>query len=399
MSLAQLLARKQLVILGMNSGTSADGLDLAALRMSSSAKDPAKYLAGKCIKYPPLLRNAVLKMSDTKTVELNHVIYLDNLLGRFYGTVATRFMAALARRGITVDAIASHGQTVRHLPGKTRYLGHEVHGTLQIGSLETIATLTSKPVVGDFRQADIALGNEGAPITVAAMARLFGHSTRSRLVVNIGGMANYFYFPTGAEPSRIRAADTGPGNAISDLLCRALYNRQYDPNGVHASRGMVSRGLLRSAKQNSSVGGMMISTGRELFGAELAADLIKRGRSLRLSKDDIIATGLEITVHGLRRHLLPLLKKDSGIDKLYLTGGGIHNSFLVSRLRQVLAPCRVASVSELGFDPDLVEASAYAVMGQACLRSEPLSTQFGRRHQDKFRPVSGRIVQPPVQLR
>ena len=124
-------------------------------------------------------------------------------------------------------------------------------------------------------------------------------------------------------------------------------------------------------------------------------NLIANGRALRLTKDDILATGLEITVEGLRRHLLPILHKDRRIDKLYLTGGGIHNSFLVERLQQVLAPCRVAGISELGFDPDLVEASAYAVMGHACLRGEALPTRFGSARRFQGWPVLGRIVRPP----
>ena len=399
MSLAQLLARKQLVILGLNSGTSADGLDLAVLRISSQAGNAVKFLAGRSIKYPTTLREAILNMSDAKTVELNHLIYLDNILGKFYGTAAARFLTILAQRGITVDAIASHGQTVRHLPAKTMFLGHLVHGTLQIGSPEMIATLTGKPVVGDFRQADVALGNEGAPITVAAMARMFGHPTKPRLIVNIGGMANYFYFPAGLPGSTIRAADTGPGNVISDLLCRTLYSEQCDRNGIHASRGMVSRALLRFAMSRRFSGGRTKSTGRERYGAIMADELITRGRPLRLTKDDIIATGLEITVQGLRRHLLPLLRRNSEIDKLYLTGGGLHNSFLVDRLRQALAPCKVAGIADLGFDPDLVEASAYAVMGHACLRSMSLPTRFDRQPSTGIQPVSGRIVQPPHRLR
>ncbi|PWB68026.1 anhydro-N-acetylmuramic acid kinase, partial [candidate division GN15 bacterium] len=220
MSLRQLLARKRMVILGLNSGTSADGLDLAVLEISPSHVTPAKYLAGKCVAYPPHLRDAVLTLSDAHTADLNHLVYLDHALGEFYGTAAARFQAWLSHRGITIDAIGSHGQTVRHLPAPTTFLGRRVHGTLQIGSLEMIATLTGKPVIGDFRQADVALGHEGAPITVAAMARLFGHPSRSRLIVNIGGMANYFYFPAGFDVSEIRAADTGPGNVLSDLLCR-----------------------------------------------------------------------------------------------------------------------------------------------------------------------------------
>lgn len=395
MTLSQLLARKRLVVLGMNSGTSADGLDLVVLQISSSHGSTIKFLAGRCVPYPPKLREAVIRISDAKSIPLEDLVYLDNLLGRFYGRQAARYIALLTKRGITVDVVASHGQTVRHLPNKVRHLGQSVHGTLQIGSLEMIAALAGKPVVGDFRQADIALGHEGAPITVAAMAKLFGRATRSRLILNVGGMANYFYFPAGLHSGKIMAADTGPGNVIADLLCRALYNREYDGNGAYASRGMVSRALLQFAVKNTLASRRTHSTGREQFGANLAKAMIARGRKLKLTNDDIIATGLELTVEGVRRHVLPIMRSDRAIDKLYLTGGGVHNSFLVERLRQELAPCMVTSVAELGFDPDLVEASAYAVMGAACLRSEGLPTRFGGRR-ERFKPVLGKIAQPPV---
>ena len=395
MTLSQLLARKRLVVLGMNSGTSADGLDLAVLQITSSRESSIKYLVGKCVPYPPKLREAVLHLSDAKSIQLEEIVYLDNLLGRFYGRQAARYIALLTKRGIAVDVVASHGQTVRHLPKKVRHLGESVHGTLQIGSLDMIAAITGKPVVGDFRQADIALGHEGAPITVAAMAKLFGHATKSRLILNVGGMANYFYFPAGLRSGTIRAADTGPGNVMADLLCRALYNREYDRDGVYASRGMVSRALLQFAVKNTLAVRKTHSTGREQFGASLAKVMIARGRSLRLTNDDIIATGLELTVEGVCRQVLPIMRSDRTIDKLYLTGGGVHNSFLVERLQQELSPCTVTSVAELGFDPDLVEASAYAVMGAATLRSEGLPTRFGGKRV-RFEPVLGKIAQPPV---
>jgi anhydro-N-acetylmuramic acid kinase len=157
---------------------------------------------------------------------------------------------------------------------------------------------------------------------------------------------------------------------------------------------MVSRALLQYALRKTAVGRQTRSTGRELYGAKLAAELIERGRNLRLTKNDILATGLELTVERVRRHLLPIVRRDRTIDKLYLTGGGIHNNFLTERLRQELAPCDVAGVAELGFDPDLVEASAYAVMGEACLRSRALPTRFhGKR--ESLEPVLGKIAQPP----
>lgn len=395
MSLRQLLARKRLVVLGMNSGTSADGLDLAVLQITTSPQFAIKSLAGKCVPYPSKLREAVLRLSDAGSIRLEEIVYLDNLLGQFYGTQAARYINFLKKRGIAVDAVASHGQTVRHLPSKGKYLSQTVNGTLQIGSLSIIAALTGKTVVGDFRQADVALGNEGAPITVAAMAKMFGHATKSRLILNIGGMANYFYFPAGRRFAGIKAADTGAGNVVADMLCRKLYGIQFDRNGRHASRGMVSRALFQFASKQTAAGRSTQSTGRETYGSKLADQIISQGRKLKLSKDDIIATGLELTVEGVRRHLMPLFRADRTIDKLYLTGGGVHNSFLVERLRQVLAPCEVTSVAELGVDPDLVEASAYAVMGEACLRSKALPTRFSG-NRSRLQPVSGTIAQPPA---
>lgn len=395
MTLPGLLHRKQLVVLGLNSGTSADGLDLAALRLvRRGRKVSVAFLAGSERTYPPAIRDAVLAAADATTLPPDQIVYLDQLLGRFYARTARQFIMRLAKRGIKVDAVASHGQTVRHLPKPTEVAGFRVHGTMQLGSPEQIATVTGLVTVGDFRQADVAAGNEGAPITVAAVARLFGHPKEARLIVNIGGMSNFFYIPAGANPARIRAADCGPGNSLSDLLSRKLHGCKYDHQGQKAAAGTPSERLYHLLTAESFFNGGTKSTGREVFGAAMADKMLAFSKQFDLKPDDLLATAGELTVRSIAARVRPLFDNDKTLRSLYLTGGGEHNRFFVRRLKKLLGGPDVVSIRKLGFDPKLVEAASYAVLGEACLRSEPLPTRFDGRPQ-KVMPVLGRIVQPP----
>jgi anhydro-N-acetylmuramic acid kinase len=401
--LRPLLDRKSLVVLGLNSGTSADGLDLAVIRITRrSGRVSTKFLSGKTMTYPTEIRRLILAAADTPRTSVNEIIQLDNLLGRFYGHAARSYLGQLRRRNLQVDAIASHGQTVRHLPAKKRIAGHDVRGTLQLGSIAQIAAITGKVTVGDFRQGDIALGGEGAPITVAAMADLFASSIHARLIVNVGGMANYFYFPKNGSPRQIRAADCGPGNVLSDLLCRRLYGEPFDRGGHHAAQGKVSRRLLSALLASPYFAGKGRSTGREEFGEAMAGRMLTLGKSLKLGADDLLATAVELTVMAISRAVLPFLTDQRTkyttlpkCDGLYLTGGGAHNKFLLGQLSERLGGLPVTTVRDLGMDPDLVEATAYAVMGASTLWSRPLATRFDGRSQLR-RPVLGVICQPPV---
>jgi len=396
MSLLKLCRRKRLVLVGLNSGTSADGLDLAALAIERrGGRYRITQLAGAKRRYPPKLRRAVLDLADSKVASLDDVIYLDQALGQFYGRAAAQFIRQIGRRGASVDAVASHGQTVRHLPHDVPLAGFRVHGTMQLGSLDQIAAHTGKTVIGDFRQADVALGSEGAPITTVAMARLFSSPRESRLIVNIGGMANFFYFPAHRKQLSAAAADCGPGNSLSDLLAAKLFRLPYDRGGRLAKKGKVSQRLLSLLLAEPFFRDCSVSTGREVFGPSLVDKLLAHARKLRLSRNDTIATAAELTPVSIANALRPFIQRDRNLRKLYLTGGGVHNSFFTHRLNELLNGVTVDSIASLGFDPDLVEASAYAVMGGAALRGEALPTQFGTLERRPRLPVLGRIVQPP----
>jgi anhydro-N-acetylmuramic acid kinase len=313
--------------------------------------------------------------------------------------VAKRYIASLAQQGIKVDLIASHGQTVRHLPQKVAFGGNRVNGTLQLGSLEFIAAGTGKVVTGDFRQADIALGNEGAPITVAAMALIFGHPKESRLIVNIGGIANYFYLPAGGRMTDVRAADCGPGNSLLDLLAQSLFNKPFDRGGQHAARGNVSQRLMSILTAHPFFKNRTVSTGREMFGTEMAQEMIAFGKKFSLRREDLLATAAEFTALAIADSVVEFVAGDARLKKIYLTGGGSRNRFIAGRLREHLDDIAVRSINELGVDADLVEASAYAVMGAMTVWSHPLQTKFTRGKRQAIWPVPGKIVQPPVRVK
>lgn len=394
--LKRLLNKKKLVVLGLNSGTSADALDLAALRIERRGrKITVRFLDGAVRRYPERLRQATLEAADSSHCNPDKLVLLHNSLGAFYGREADKYIRKLGLKGISVDLVASHGQTVRHLPQKVRTAGFAVNGSLQLGSLDRIAAATGKMVVGDFRQADIALGHEGAPITVAAMSRLFAHPNESRMILNIGGMSNFFYLPTARSGFCTQAADCGPGNSLLDLLSKKLYGEKYDRHGRRALAGEISQRLLSILLAEPFFSGKARSTGREAFGDQLADRMITVGKKLKLRAEDLMATAAELTVTAIVYGIEKLLVRDHNVTKLYLTGGGLKNRFLRRRLAEVFDDLEVGSISELGVDPDLVEAAAYAVMGEACLRSESLPTVFDQSGRQKRQPVLGLIAQPP----
>lgn len=383
--LKKLINKKNLNVLGINSGTSADSLDLALVRITDN-KAP-KFIEGKTVKLPSKLKNKIFQLADTDQFKLDELIYLDNYFGQFIGLAAKKYITDLKKRKISVDTIASHGQTVRHLPKKVNFLNQKVNGTMQLGSPEFIATATNKIVVADFRQADIALGGEGAPITTDALRLLL--QGKASLVVNIGGMSNYFFIPKSRQKATV-AADCGPGNVLSDLLTQKLFSKPYDKNGSLAQKGIVSKRLLSILLAHPFFKNRTGSTGREDFGLELSEKIISFKKKLHLSKHDLLATASELTVRAISGSIRPLLAKNKEIKKLYLTGGGRKNIFFKSGLTRSLEPLPIEPIDELGLDGDYTEAICYAIMGAAAIKSKSLAENKLNR-----RPLLGRIVQPP----
>jgi anhydro-N-acetylmuramic acid kinase len=396
MLLDQLRQKKRLVIIGLNSGTSSDGVDAAAVRFAGDVRRPKPvFLRGFTRAFPASLKLKVAALADSDAVALEDVMLLDNLLGIHFGQAAKALTSRLGREGIKVDAIASHGQTVRHWPGGKRYGGKIITGSIQLGSPEQISTITGKTVVSHFRQGDIAVGGEGAPITVHAMRQMFADRREPRLIVNIGGMANYFYFPVGRSTAGVRAADCGPGNVLSDLLTRKIYGIPFDRDGKIANSGRVHQQLFKHLRRHPFFRSSRVSTGREEFGTALVDKILDWKRRYRIPKRDVITTAAHLTVYGIVNSTRQIRNADSNLSKLYLTGGGARNKFFLQRLSEELGTIDVGTVQDLGFDPDLIEAAAFATMGWATLRGKASPTRFVSGRRQTVLPVLGRIIQPP----
>ncbi|MEK7774701.1 MAG: anhydro-N-acetylmuramic acid kinase [Candidatus Zixiibacteriota bacterium] len=388
-----------LTILGMNSGTSADGLDMAVLTITRRKSAYSWRLrASQSLRFPSALRTRILDLALSDSTTLDELIAVDSALGHFMGHEAKKLIASLRRKGVRVNAVASHGQTVRHMPIAEKLSGFLSHGSLQIGSLDAISAATELPVVGNFRAADIALGYEGAPITVAPVHRLFALAKGSRLIVNIGGISNYFYFPAGKGVEASHGGDFGPGNSLSDILSQKLLKQPFDTDGQHASKGVVSQRLITLLLSQPFFRGKTTSTGREEFGSRLATRIMDFGKSHKLTSQDLLATAVELTAIAVARRLAPWVIRDSRCNSVLVTGGGRKNSYLVSRIREHCSPLSVEIIDDYGLDGDYVEAASYAVLGETFLRGMP-SWTVGAGRSGKAWPVLGHLALPPEKRR
>jgi anhydro-N-acetylmuramic acid kinase len=342
----------------MNSGTSADGVDLALINFEKRGQWPnISFVDGTIFPYPRRIKVELERVLRDGINNIESFGRLDMAYGAFLGRIASRF---ISENGLRADLIASHGQTIGHFPAKQKILNHRGGTTIQIGDGNAIAAESGLPAVTDFRRADIAHGGEGAPLTPFVNNLLFSHSKKSRIIVNIGGIANFSYHPAGRHLSKVLGSDCGPGNVLSDLACRLIFHRKYDRDGRLASKGRVINRIVRAiAKANRMRG---ISTGREQFDHYLLAKLIHTQRKLRANKYDLMASINEATARLIYRSITRF-KKDPNLEGVYITGGGRRNLHIVRRLHKTCDPIRVWPVEALGYDGDLLEAVSFAVLG------------------------------------
>ena len=369
--LAELAERRALTIVGLMSGTSADGVDAAVVRVSGGADGDVEVatLAGGTFPYPDDLRARVLSARDANVEE---IACLHAHLGERFAAAAIQVIAAAGLRPGDVDLIGSHGQTIAHLPrgadGTT--------ATLQIGCPARIAERTGLSVVSDFRSRDTAAGGDGAPLVPRVDWLLMRRSDGDRLVQNLGGVGNVTLV-TGAL-SRVRAFDTGPANGPLDAAARLLLATPTDRGGAAAARGNADEGeVARLLADPWFRTPPPRSLARETFGDAIVGRLI--ARRPELSAEDVLATLTEFVarsvVDAYREHLgvSPDGRGERGTEvrDVVVSGGGVHNDTLMGRLRELLAPLPVRSSADLGVDPDLREAVAFAVLAYLTLRGLP----------------------------
>ncbi len=346
-------------VAGIMSGTSLDGIDVAVVEIHKSR---VKVIAHKTTPYPAEVREAILAVSNTTTTT-GDISRLNFQLGELYAEAVREFK--------DVKLIGCHGQTIYHQ-------GTPPVNTMQIGEAAVIAERTGIPVVSDFRVRDIAAGGQGAPLVPFTDYLLFRHKKRDRVVLNIGGIANFTFIPAGAKPEEVFAFDTGPGNMVMDALVleHTKGKKTFDQDGAIAAKAHIDRKLLDELLADEYYKRVPPkSAGREQYGAEFMERLKKSGASL----PDLIATATALTAATIA---LAVKKFAGKATELIASGGGVHNPQLMGNLQAFLPKLRFHTTTDFGIDSDAKEAVAFAVLAHRTwhAKSGNLPSATGARH-------------------
>ncbi len=355
-------------VVGLMSGTSADGIDAALVSIVRRGGRPKiTPIAFASSPYPRALQQRLVDLSLHGDVA--EICHMNTYLGELFAKAALKVIRAAKHQPADIHAIGSHGQTIHHLPNGRREPGLGlIRSTLQIGEPAVIAERTGITTVANFRPRDMAAGGEGAPLVPYAHAVAFSHARRARLVVNIGGISNVTYLPAGGGLADVRAFDTGPGNMVLDAIVQDATQgtRAYDAGGRWARKGTIHRPLLTELMAHPFLARRPPkSTGREEFGAPFVRRLRDKQKRARLSMEDLLATCAAWTAEaiGSARRWVP-----GKIDDVIIGGGGVSNRAIMASLRTVFAPAPVLSFDECGWSSKAFEATAFALLAHDLLQ-------------------------------
>ncbi len=371
-------------VIGLISGTSADGIDAALVEIAGTRLDlTVEVVAAQTFAYPAKLRDEILSVCQGAAIALEQLAVLDDAIADQFAQAAL----AIQSNQDPASLVGSHGQTVFHRPASTQ-LAQQRHAiqqssllgySLQLGRGDAIARITGLPTVSNFRAADIAVGGQGAPLVPPVDACLLSHPTRDRCVQNIGGISNVTVLPArkaalDAEPyfSQVRGWDTGPGNTLLDLAVQRFSNGKmsYDCNGAWAAQGtpcqdLVDQWLAYPFFQQPPPK----STGREEFGQIYLEQCLAHETMQALNSADQLATLTELTAASIVQNYQNFLPRTP--DEVLICGGGGRNRYLIQRLEQLLDPTPVLPLSDAGLDGDFKEAIAFAVLAYWRLQRIP----------------------------
>jgi len=378
----RLRAKSSKMILGLMSGTSADGVTAALTEITGTGTTgKIRLLAHGTYPYPEEVSRRLFKLFTPGASTVRDVCEMNFVVGECFADAARRLLEGHRLGPEDVDIVGSHGQTVWHQPVAEPVAGIHAASTLQIGEPAVISMRTGLPVVADFRKADMAAGGQGAPLTPYLDYVLHRHPSKSIVLQNIGGIANLTYIPASAEPGDVVAFDTGPGNMIIDAVARRYTGSSHDADGGLARIGSVHRGLMAELLGHPYYSrAPPKTTGREEFGEHYAAEVMRRGESTGLTPGDIAATVTALTAETIadayKRHL------PGAVDEVYVSGGGSKNPALMDELRDRLsAPVR--DYSELGLPSEAKESVLVALLANEHIMGTPcnLPSATGARQQ------------------
>lgn len=370
------MSTKPMIVAGIMSGTSADGIDVAVARIAPGLQPQRPrltLLAHQHFAFPGALRRSVLAAMNAATTSTAELARLNWRLGLAY---AEAVAATIAQHKLKIDLIGCHGQTLYHQPQPVLYAGRRFVCTWQAGEAQAIAAALRIPVVSNFRPADMFAGGQGAPLVPLLDYVLFADAKRGRVLQNIGGIANLTAIPAHAKPQGMIAFDTGPGNMLIDALAQQLFATPFDRSGAFAARGEVIAPVLAVALRNPYFLRKPPRTaGREQFGREYAAKFLISCQRISKRPDDALATATALTAETItrsfKRFVLPAMKRQP-VDYI-VSGGGARNRTLMAMLAQRLEPMglQLATSSDFGLPAEAKEAAAFALLAWQTWHRQP----------------------------
>lgn len=364
-----------MLAVGIMSGTSLDGIDAVLVDIEGSGlQTKVKVIDFITYDMDEQIRNKIKRACDEKESSVDLICSLNFELGSVFANAVQTLLKKANIESEKLDFIASHGQTIYHLPQNTnQYMA----STLQIGEPAIIAYQLNTPVISNFRTMDMASGGQGAPLVPYSEWILYSDPNKNIALQNIGGIGNVTVLNKSLNINDIMAFDTGPGNMMINEAMRELFHQEYDDGGKVASQGKIITSLLNELMQHPYMAKHPPkSTGREEFGESYVQSLIRKYQ--QYDKYDIVATFTMFTATSMKYHYQNYILDHIDLDLIIIGGGGAHNKTLLQFIKEIFAPIKVCTQDDLGYSSDAKEAIAFALLGNEtmhqCPSNVPLAT-------------------------
>ena len=364
--------KKVKTIIGLMSGTSLDGLDVALCKIEGNGKNTILTLSQfTTVPYDDDFKNEVRSIFSKEEVSLPRLCLLNEWIGKQHAAIINECLLQWKMNSSEIDLIASHGQSIYHAPLSLHGLKKYGNGTLQIGDGDHIAVNTGIITISDFRQKHVAAGGEGAPLAAYGDYLLFKEDNADVILLNIGGIANFTFLPANAADGTMFSSDTGPGNTMMDAWTQQNFSGKfYDKDAAVAKEGTVNEELLKCLLQNDFLQKQLPkTTGPELFNLIYLENAKQIAGVANLSVEDTMATLNRFSGQTIAEAIKPLIK-----DKpcnIYVSGGGMHNPVLMNYLNKQLKGAAIFSTIEKNINPDAKEAILFAILANECVCGNP----------------------------
>jgi anhydro-N-acetylmuramic acid kinase len=369
------MARNSTLVLGLMSGTSADGVEVALARISGAPPKLQSHLVNHAsFLLPSAVRKEILRIAEGAPTTAGEISKLNFRLGQVFADAALLACKGFRIAPSKINLIASHGQTIFHQGRPGPFLGASTAATFQIAEAAVIAARTGITTIADFRPADLATGGQGAPLVPYADYLLYRHPRLGRVSLNLGGIGNVTVIPAGAKPSDVLAFDTGPANMLIDALVSHFSKgrKRFDENARLAEQGQTNVKILEKLLQDPFLKlSPPKSTGREYYGMAYLQRMLSLGRKFRAKPNDLIRTATIFSalsvVDSLHRFVLAKTK----IDELIVSGGGADNPLFMGQLTAALKDIEILPSSKFGIPENAKEAYAFALLAYETIHRRP----------------------------